>query len=75
LFESICNNNLFRKSSLILFLNMKDLFEQKIQVKRIRDVSHFQDYKGPDNDYEAGQCVVRYTDSCEMLYAMADTAL
>ena len=43
------------RSSLILFLNMKDLFEQKIKVKNIRDVIHFKDYEGADCDYEAGE--------------------
>lgn len=53
---------------------MKDLFEQKIQVKRIRDVPHFHDYKGPDNDYEAGAyvmlCVVirSYVVCCSVVY-------
>ena len=55
LFENICNNSLFMRSSLILFLNMKDLFEQKIKVKNIRDVIHFKDYEGADCDYEAGE--------------------
>jgi G-protein alpha subunit len=54
LFESICNNSLFRSSSLILFLNMKDLFEQKIQTKHIRDIQYFRDFKGPDSDFDAG---------------------
>ena len=43
------------RSSLILFLNMKDLFEQKIKVKNIRDVIHFKDYEGADCDYEPGK--------------------
>ena len=34
---------------------MKDLFEQKIKVKNIRDVIHFKDYEGADCDYEAGE--------------------
>ena len=55
LFENICNNSLFMRSSLILFLNMKDLFEQKIKVKNIRDIIHFKDFEGADCDYEAGK--------------------
>ena len=43
------------RSSLILFLNMKDLFEQKIKVKNIRDIIHFKDFEGADCDYEAGK--------------------
>ncbi len=30
LFDSICNNKWFRDTSIILFLNKKDLFEEKI---------------------------------------------
>ncbi|XP_023321619.1 guanine nucleotide-binding protein G(k) subunit alpha [Eurytemora carolleeae] len=32
LFNSICNNRWFEKASMILFLNKKDLFEEKIKV-------------------------------------------
>ena len=35
LFEDICNNAFFVKSSLILFLNKRDLFEEKIKVSRV----------------------------------------
>jgi len=31
LFDSICNNKWFTDTSIILFLNKKDLFEAKIQ--------------------------------------------
>ena len=31
LFDSICNNRWFVETSVILFLNKKDLFEQKIR--------------------------------------------
>ena len=34
---------------------MRDLFEQKIKVKNIRDIPFFNDFKGPDNDYDAGK--------------------
>lgn len=54
LFEDICNNAYFQNSSMILFLNKKDLFEEKIKKKNIRDYPAFADYKGPDCDYEAG---------------------
>jgi hypothetical protein len=30
LFDSICNNKWFRDTSIILFLNKKDLFQEKI---------------------------------------------
>ena len=54
LFEDICNNTVFVKSSLILFLNKRDLFEEKIKSKNIRDYFSFSDYSGADCDYDAG---------------------
>lgn len=54
LFDEICNNTFFVKSSMILFLNKRDLFAEKIKIKKIRDYPIYSDYTGPDNDYEAG---------------------
>lgn len=54
LFEDICNNIFFLESSMILYLNKRDLFAEKIKVKRIRDVPAFSDFEGKDNDYDAG---------------------
>lgn len=55
LFEDICNNIYFQKSSMILFFNKKDLFAQKIKVKDIASCGPaFSDYNGPKNDYDAG---------------------
>lgn len=54
LFEDISNNPFFQRSSMILFLNKRDLFADKIKSKHIRDCPHFADYNGPDGDYEAG---------------------
>jgi len=54
LFDEICNNAFFRKSSIILFLNKRDLFEEKIKVYPIRDVPMFADYDGPEGDYQGG---------------------
>lgn len=53
LFEDICNNVFFLESSMILYLNKRDLFEQKIKVKHIRD-SGFADFAGKDGDYDDG---------------------
>ena len=33
LFEQICNHNSFKKTSMILFLNKRDLFEAKLKKK------------------------------------------
>ena len=44
LFGDICNNKVFQKSSMILFLNKKDLFEEMIKVKHIGDQPAFADH-------------------------------
>ena len=55
LFEEICNNTFFLDSSMILFLNKIDLFEEKIKTKDIRDCLPFSDYSGRDNNFEDGK--------------------
>lgn len=50
LFADIVNSQFFVNSSVILFLNKKDLFEEKI--KRIPLTVCFKKYKG-DNSFEA----------------------
>ena len=42
-------------SSLILFLNKRDLYDQKIKSKNIRDFAAFSDFKGPVKDPDAGK--------------------
>jgi len=54
LFEEICNNTFFARSSMILFLNKQDLFAEKIKTKSIKDTPMFSDYNGPPGDYNAG---------------------
>ncbi|VDM65944.1 unnamed protein product [Strongylus vulgaris] len=51
LFESICNSRWFINTSMILFLNKKDLFAEKIQRTNITVA--FPDYKGAQNYDEA----------------------
>lgn len=51
LFEEICNSRWFRDTSMILFLNKRDLFEDKIQEVSLRVC--FENYDGPDS-YDAG---------------------
>lgn len=53
LFEDICNNIFFLESSMILYLNKRDLFEQKIKVKHIKDCG-FTDFTGKEGDYDDG---------------------
>jgi len=51
LFDEICNSRWFRETSIILFLNKKDLFEQKIQ--KVDLTICFPDYEGGLN-FDAG---------------------
>jgi len=51
LFEEICNSRWFRDTSMILFLNKRDLFAEKI--KKVPLSSCFAEYQG-DDSYEAG---------------------
>jgi hypothetical protein len=50
LFEQITNNKWFANTSIILFLNKKDLFKEKIQTSPLTIC--FPEYTGP-NTYEA----------------------
>ncbi len=36
LFKSICNNRFFRQAGMILFLNKKDLFAEKLRFSSIK---------------------------------------
>jgi len=51
LFEEICNSRWFRETSMILFLNKRDLFAEKIQKVSLREC--FAEYAGEDT-YEDG---------------------
>jgi GTPase SAR1 family protein len=53
LFDDICNNAYFLKSALILFMNKKDLFLDKIKVKKIADQEPFSDFTG-GSSFDAG---------------------
>ncbi|CAH8444109.1 unnamed protein product [Schistosoma guineensis] len=52
LFDSICNNSWFTETSLLLFLNKRDLFEQKIYHSPLTIC--FPEYIGGNNYQEAG---------------------
>jgi hypothetical protein len=51
LFEEICNSRWFRDTAMILMLNKRDLFAEKIKLVSLRTC--FSDYSGEDT-YEAG---------------------
>jgi len=54
LFRSICNNRAFANTSVMLFLNKKDIFEEKLQYSDIADQKPFADYAGPQNNFNSG---------------------
>jgi len=56
LFEEICNSQWFRETSMILFLNKRDLFAAKI--KTVPLTVCFKNYSGP-NTYEAGSAFIQ----------------
>jgi hypothetical protein len=54
LFGDISNNKCFADSSMIIFLNKRDLFEEKIKRVGIETVEEFNDYAGKPGDYDDG---------------------
>ena len=56
LFDEICNLKWFRKTSMILFLNKKDLFEKKIKVTDIRMPHPHERGRYLFDDYTFGKC-------------------
>ena len=55
LFDQISNSQYFAKSALILFLNKIDLFGEKVTSGMSPISRYFPDYRGKDNDVEAGK--------------------
>mmetsp|Transcript_17226 Transcript_17226/g.39808 ORF Transcript_17226/g.39808 Transcript_17226/m.39808 type:complete len:405 (+) Transcript_17226:347-1561(+) len=54
LFRSICNNRAFANTSVMLFLNKKDIFEEKLHYSDIAAQKPFTDYLGPPKDFNNG---------------------
>ena len=52
LFQAICNNKFFVKTSMILFLNKVDLFENKVLTSDRQLRNYFSSYQGPDRNPE-----------------------
>lgn len=53
LFQAICNNKFFIKTSMILFLNKVDLFQEKVSSTDRHLRLFFPKYDGPEHDVEA----------------------
>lgn len=64
LFESICNNKVFKDTSMILFLNKKDLFEIKIRKSPLNIC--FPDYRGSNTYEEAAAFIKMKFESCNL---------
>jgi len=54
LFESVVKNRSFQNTSIMLFLNKKDIFAEKVLYSDIRAVAHFSDYDGTAEDFDEG---------------------
>lgn len=54
LFKSVCNNRAFSETSIMLFLNKKDIFAEKILDSDIAAQKPFADYPGPARDFNSG---------------------
>ena len=54
LFESVVKNAHFADTSIMLFLNKKDIFAEKIMYSNIQDSPFFSDYAGPPQDFDHG---------------------
>eukprot|EP00979_Chaetoceros_neogracilis_P011146 scaffold2707_cov273-Chaetoceros_neogracile.AAC.8 len=54
LFESVVKNVHFENTPIMLFLNKKDIFAEKIMYSNITDSPFFSDYAGPPNDFDHG---------------------
>ncbi len=54
LFESVVKNAHFADTSILLFLNKKDIFAEKIMYSNIADSPFFSDYAGPPKDFDHG---------------------
>ena len=54
LFESVVKNRSFQNTSIMLFLNKKDIFTEKVLYSDIRAVAHFSDYDRTAEDFDEG---------------------
>jgi len=59
LFEQICNHPSFKKTSMILFLNKRDLFEIKLKKKNLTCWRDIPELQKADQDYERNMAYVK----------------
>jgi GTPase SAR1 family protein len=57
IFDEICNSQWFCKTSIILFLNKRDVFEEKIKTVNLQVCPVFKDYEG-EQTFEAGCALI-----------------
>ena len=60
LFGEICNNKVFADSSMILFLNKKDLYEEKIKSVHIGDIPAFSNFESKPGDADYYDNGIKY---------------
>ena len=78
LFEEICNLEWFKKTSMLLFLNKRDLLEKKLETVQLKDF--FPDYTGA-NTYDAvqkwmqQQFLSKSKDKTQVIYSYPTTAI
>jgi len=76
LFEEIANSKWFKQTSMILFLNKKDLFAQKITQIPFRVAGErFDDFKGPYVDMNDPECMDTTSQKFDACYQAASTYL
>jgi len=54
LFESVAKNQAFEKKPIMLFLNKKDIFAEKVEYSDISAIPYFSDYDGAPNNFDEG---------------------
>ncbi len=57
LFDRICNSEYFKSTSMILFLNKKDLFDVKIKSVPLTSCPVFKDYQGSRDGKECAEYI------------------
>ena len=59
LFDQICNSRWFQDTAFILFLNKRDLFDQKYRINKIPLNQCFNDFRGDPMITEQGMDFIR----------------